>query len=93
MNEMDEILSRINDLLKEKEWGYQDLAFALNMSRGWMSQIMNKQIQLRVTTLLKIAEIFGKDLSYFSSKDGIRSMIKEEFKNYVAQKEVNKDEQ
>lgn len=62
---MDNLGQRIKELRKSRNMRQDDLAHALNLSRGQISNIENSKRSVSLAQLQKICEVFKIDLGYF----------------------------
>lgn len=71
------VISNIKKLLKDKEISQRDFASRINITQSGLYQMLVKE-DLKVSTLLKIANEFNIPITYFFSDGNEKQVISEE---------------
>ncbi len=70
---IEEISNKIRSLRKEQSMTLKELSEKTGLSVSFLSQVENNTSSLAITSLKKIADALGKDMSYFFKSPEIKS--------------------
>ncbi len=70
---IEEISKKIRQLRKEKNMTLKELSEQTGLSVSFLSQVENNTSSLAITSLKKIADALGKDISYFFKSPEVKS--------------------
>jgi transcriptional regulator with XRE-family HTH domain len=93
MDKIEQTFQLVSTKLKERGLNQGDLAKALGMSEGWMSQVFSKDIKVTLQTLLDIAKILGVEPASLIPTNAEDPQSFENLVRTICRDEISKDKE